>query len=173
MIKDFLEIGQVVSTHGIHGEIRLNPWCDSPQFLNKFKTLYFDEKGTEPVEVIKARPHGNISVVKLQGVDTVEDAAALRNKILYFKRSDAVLPDGQWFISELLGCAVLDVDDNSVCYGVLKDVESTGANDIWFIETPEKKEVIIPAVKEVVIRCEPENDKVYIRPLRGLFDGED
>lgn len=172
MIKNYLEIGQIVSTHGIKGEIRLNPWCDGAEFVKKFKTLYYDPDGKNAVKIISARPHGNVAVLKLENIDTVEQAAALRNKLLYFKRSEAHLPDGKWFISELIGCDVLDADDFSVCYGKLTDVASTGANDIWYIDTP-KGEVIIPAIKDVVIRCDVENEKVYIRPLRGLFDGED
>ncbi len=169
MIKNYLEIGQIVSTHGIRGEVRLNPWCDGPEFVKKFKTLYRDDKGNNPFKVLSCRPHGNVAVVKLEGVDTVEDARALKNTVLYMKRSDVNLPAGKWFVSELIGCTVLDADDNSVVYGKIKDIDSGMANDIWYIETPEK-EVLIPAIKDVVIRCDVAEDKVYIRPLRGLFD---
>ena len=94
MIKDFLEIGQIVSTHGIKGEVRLNPWCDGPEFVKKFKTLYRDDKGTQPVKVISCRPNGNVAVMKLEGVDTVEQGRALKNTVLYMKRSDVNLPEG-------------------------------------------------------------------------------
>lgn len=169
MIKDYLEIGQIVSTHGIRGEIRLNPWCDGPEFVKKFKTLYRDDKGNNPFKIISCRPHGNVAVMKLEGVDTVEAARALKNTVLYMKRSDVNLPSGKWFISELIGCEVIDADDNTVNYGKIKDIDSGMANDIWYIETPEK-EVLIPAIKDVVIRCDVADNKVYIRPLRGLFD---
>ena len=169
MIKEYLEIGQIVSTHGIKGEIRLNPWCDGPEFVKKFKTLYRDDKGNNPFKIVSCRPHGNVAVIKLEGVDTVEAARALKNTVLYMKRSDVNLPAGKWFISELIGCEVIDEDDNSVVYGKIKDIDSGMANDIWYIETPEK-EVLIPAIKDVVIRCDVADNKVYIRPLRGLFD---
>lgn len=170
MIKEYLEIGQIVSTHGIRGEIRLNPWCDGPEFVKKFKTLYCDDKGSKSFEIISCRPHGNVAVIKLEGVDTVEAARALKNTVLYMKRSDVNLPAGKWFISELIGCTVLDADDNSVVYGKIKDIDSGMANDIWYIEIPGKEDVLIPAIKDVVIRCDVAEDKVYIRPLRGLFD---
>ena len=170
MIKEYLEIGQIVSTHGIRGEIRLNPWCDGPEFVKKFKTLYCDDKGSKSFKIISCRPHGNIAVIKLEGVDTVEAARALKNTVLYMKRSDVNLPAGKWFISELIGCTVLDADDNSVVYGKIKDIDSGMANDIWYIEIPGKEDVLIPAIKDVVIRCDVAEDKVYIRPLRGLFD---
>jgi 16S rRNA processing protein RimM len=170
MIKEYLEIGQIVSTHGIRGEIRLNPWCDGPEFVKKFKTLYCDDKGNKSFKIISCRPHGNVAVIKLEGVDTVEAARALKNTVLYMKRSDVNLPAGKWFISELIGCTVLDADDNSVVYGKIKDIDSGMANDIWYIEIPGKEDVLIPAIKDVVIRCDVAEDKVYIRPLRGLFD---
>ena len=170
MIKEYLEIGQIVSTHGIRGEIRLNPWCDGPEFVKKFKTLYCDEKGNKSFKIISCRPHGNVAVIKLEGVDTVEAARALKNTVLYMKRSDVNLPAGKWFISELIGCTVIDADDNSVVYGKIKDIDSGMANDIWYIEIPGKEDVLIPAIKDVVIRCDVAEDKVYIRPLRGLFD---
>ena len=170
MIKEYLEIGQIVSTHGIKGEVRLNPWCDSPEFVKKFKTLYRDEKGNNDVKIISCRPHGNVAVLKIDGVDTVEDAQKLRNTILYMKRSDVNLPDGKWFVSELIGCSVLNYDDNNICYGKIKDIESYTANDVWYIETPDGKDVLIPAIKDVVIECDVAKDVAFIRPLRGLFD---
>lgn len=170
MIKEYLEIGQIVSTHGIRGEVRLNPWCDTPEFVKKFKTLYRDDKGTSSFKVISCRPHGNVAVLKLEGIDSVEVAQSLRNTVLYMKRSDVNLPKGKWFVSELIGCSVVDYDDNSICYGIITDVASGVANDIWYIETPDKKEVLIPAIKDVVIECDVANDIAYIRALRGLFD---
>ncbi len=170
MIKEYLEVGQIVSTHGIKGEVRLNPWCDSPEFLKNVETLYYDAEGKESLSVSSCRPHGNVDILKIEGVDTVERAAALRNKMLYAKRSDFNLPEGKWFISELIGCEVFDADNESKLYGVITDVAETGANDVWFIETPEKSEVLIPAVDDVIISCDVENNKVFIRPLRGLFD---
>lgn len=170
MIKEYLEIGQIVSTHGIRGEVRLNPWCDGPEFVKKFKNLYCDERGEKSFKVISCRPHGNVAVLKLEGVDTVEAAKGMKNTVLYMKRADVNLPEGKWFISELIGCDVLDADDESVSYGTLKDIDSGMANDIWYVLTPEEKEVLIPAIKDVVIKCDVANNKVYIRPLRGLFD---
>ncbi len=172
MIKEYLEIGQVGATHGVKGEFRLNPWCDGPEFIKKFKTLYCDDRGNEPMAVGSCRPHGNVAVVKIDGVNTIEAASRLKGKVLYIKRSDVKLPKGKWFISELIGCEVLDADDNSLKYGTIKNVEPVVANDIWFIDTP-NGEVIIPAIKDVVINCDVENNKVYIRPLRGLFTDED
>lgn len=170
MIKDYLEIGQIVSTHGVRGEVRLNPWCDSPEFVKKFKTLYRDDKGEKSFKVISCRPHGNVAVLKLEGVDTIEEARGLRNTVLFMKRSDVNLPEGKWFVSELIGCSVLDADDESILYGEITDVDTGVANDIWYIKTPDGREVLIPAIKDVVKKCDVRENKAYIKPLRGLFD---
>ncbi|MBR3816009.1 MAG: 16S rRNA processing protein RimM [Clostridia bacterium] len=170
MIKDYLEIGKITSTHGIRGEMRFQPWCDSPEFLTKFKTLYFDKKGEKAVK-IKARSNGEMAILKIEGIETVEEAAKLRDKVLYMKRADARLPEGQYFIQELIDCKVYDADDESICYGVLSDVSQTGANDVWHIEN-DGKEYLIPAIPPVVISTDVVEGTIKIRPLRGIFDDE-
>ena len=114
MIKNFLEIGEIVGTHGIRGEMRVNPWCDSPDFICKFKTLYYDSNGSCAVQVKSARPHGNIVLLTINDVDSVEKAQKLRGKVLYMKRSDARLPKGKYFIAELIGCKVFDADNEEI-----------------------------------------------------------
>lgn len=173
MIKEYLELGQIVGTHGIRGELRVNPWCDSPDFAKRFKTLYFDKKGCNSVKVVSCRPHGNVILLLLEGIDSVEKAEALRNKMLYLKRSDAKLPDGTWFIEELIGCGVFDADDHEKKYGILTEISSTGANDVWYITDENSREYLIPAIKEVVVSTDVAADAVYIRPLKGIFDDAD
>ena len=170
MIKEYLEIGKITSTHGIKGEVRVQPWCDSPEFMKKFKTLYFDKKGEKPVSV-SCRPNGNMVIMKMQGVDTVEEASKYREKILYMKRSDAKLPEGTWFIQELIDCKVVDADDENISYGILSDVSETGANDVWHI-TKEDKEYLIPAIPSVIISTDIVEGIIKIRPLKGIFDNE-
>ena len=171
MIKEYLEVGQIVGTHGVRGEMRVNPWADSPEFLKQFKTLYYDNSGEKSVKVISARPHGNVVILKLEGVDTVETASAMRNRVLFMKRADAKLAKGSYFVSELIGCDVFDADDDSISYGTLSDVSETGANDVWHI-TRNGKEYLIPAIPDVVISVDVEANRVEIKPLRGIFDDE-
>ncbi|MBP3939423.1 MAG: 16S rRNA processing protein RimM [Clostridia bacterium] len=171
MIKEFLEIGQIVGTHGVRGEMRLNPWADGPDFVKQFKTFYYDNNGQKSVRVISARPHGNVAILKLDGVDTVEKAAALRNKVLYIKRADAKIKEGSYFISELIGCDVYDSEDGNICYGVLSDVSETGANDVWHIKK-DGAEYLIPAIPSVVKNVDVAKNRVEIKPLRGIFDDE-
>ena len=173
MIKEYLELGQIVSTHGIKGEMRFNPWCDTPDFVKKFKTLYFDNKGENKINVISARPHGNVAILMLDGIDDIDKARSLKNKVLYMKRSDAKLPKGTWFIQELFDCTVIDADDEGKTYGTLTDVSMTGANDVWHITDGDGKEYLIPAIPPVVIDTDVVKGIIKIRPLKGIFDDED
>lgn len=171
MIKEFLEVGQIVGTHGIRGEMRLNPWADSPEFLKQFKTLYYDKNGEKSVKVLAARPHGNVVILKLDGIETVEAASAMRNRVLYIRRADAKLAEGSYFIEELIGCKVIDADDENISYGTLTDVSETGANDVWHIDR-NGTEYLIPAIPDVVVNVDVANNTVVIRPLKGIFDDE-
>ena len=172
MIKRFLELGQVVGTHGVRGELRVNPWCDSPAFAKRFKTLYWDKNGEQPVTVLSCRPHGNIVLLSLEGVDSIEKAEKLRHKMLYLNREDARLAPGTWFIEELIGCDVLDADDGRR-YGTLTEVSQTGANDVWHVTADGGQEYLLPAIPDVVIDADVANNRVLIRPLKGIFDDAD
>lgn len=170
MLKQYLEVGQIVGTHGVRGEVRVNPWCDTPEFLKKFRTLYFDATGERAVKVLSSRVHGNIVLMQLEGISTVEEAAVLRNKVVYMNRKDAKIPDNSYFIQDLIDCKVIDAD-NGTEYGVLTNVSETGANDVWHI-TKDGKEYLIPAIPPVVIETDVVSGIIKIRPLRGIFDDE-
>lgn len=170
MGKRYLEIGKIVAVQGLKGEVRVQPWCDSPEFLCGFETLYF-KKGEEAVAVERARTHKTLAVVKLKGFDTPEAAASLRGKILYMDRDDVELSDGQYFIQDLIGLEAIDID-SGVSYGVLEDVSETGANDIYCIKQGDKR-YYIPAIPDVVKEVDIDGGTMKIRPLKGLFDDAD
>ena len=166
--KQFLEAGQIVGTHGIAGEVRVQPWCDSPKFLSKFSILYYDE-GRTPVH-IKSRPHKNIALMKLEGVQTVQEASALRGRILWLNREDAKLKEGSYFIQDLIGLRVVDAETGEQ-YGTISDVSTTGANDVYHIQTP-KGEALIPAVPSVIAEVNIDSGILRIRAIKGMFDDE-
>lgn len=170
MKKQFLEVGRIVGTHGIRGELRVDPWCDSPDFLSGFKKLYFDEGKTSLKS--KARPHKNIVLLRLEGVETIDDAEKLRGKVLYIDRDDARLPEGKNFVQDLIGCRVVDADDASKEYGEIADVFKTGANDVYTVKNP-SGEFLVPVIDEVVVDKDIDGGVVRIRPMKGLFGDED
>lgn len=170
MKKEFLETGKIVGTHGVRGMVRIQPWSDSCEFLSDFNTLYLDS-GKTSVKIKKIQPHGRIVIAQIDGIDTIEQAEALRNKTLYIKRNDARLPEGRYFIEELIGCRVFDADTNALL-GTLTDVSPTGANDVWHI-TNEGTEYLVPAIDDVIVDINIDTETVIIRPLRGIFEDAD
>lgn len=173
MRKEYLELGRIVGTHGVRGEMKLELWCDGPEFVSQFHTVFLDENGEQPLALLSARAHKNQSLLTLRGYDSIDKAETLRNRVLYIRRSDAGLKDGAWFVAELIGCRVCDADDPEKCYGEITDVYNTGANDIWVIREPEGREVHIPAIRDVVIDVDIDNEVALIRPLKGLFEDAD
>ena len=171
MKKQYLDSGKIVGTHGIKGEVRIDPWCDSPEFLCMFKKLYLDEKGETFIEV-KSRPHKNITLAKIKGIEIVEEAERLRGKIVYINRNDINLEEGVNFVQDLIGLEVRDADDETV-YGKISDVLRTGANDVYEITDSDGKKYLAPVIDEVIIETDIDNGFVLIRPMKGIFDDED
>ena len=100
MPKKFLEAGKIVGTHGVRGDLKVQSWCDSPEVLCDFDTLYLDEK--TPVTVEKAQVHKNVVLMHIKGIDTAEAAEAMRNKVLHLDREDVELPEDLVFIQDIL-----------------------------------------------------------------------
>lgn len=171
MKKQYLEVGKVVGTHGIQGEMRVQPWSDSPDFLAGFRTFFLDGAGSEKISVCSVRPHGNLVLVKAEGVDSIEGAERFRGRVLFINRDDIALEEGRHFVEDLLGCTVLDADSGKVL-GQISDVSATGANDVWHISRG-GKEYLIPVIPEVVLSVDTDREEVVIRPLKGIFDDED
>ena len=171
MLKKYLETGKIVGTHGVKGMVRVQPWCDSSDFLCKFKTLYTDSLGNNSIKVISAKPHGNIVIMSIKGVDSIDKAEALRNKVIYINRDDVTLPRGRYFIDDLVGCNVYDNDTNAHL-GKISEVSATGANDVWHI-VKDNKEYLVPAIDEVIVSVEPEIEKIVLKPIKGIFEDED
>lgn len=162
--KQYLETGKIVNVHGLKGEVKVYPWCDSPEVLCQFDVLYTN-KGTVPMEVQSSRIQKNMVLIKFKGIDTIEQAEELKNKVLYIDREDVELEEGTYFIQDLIGLQVFDADTNEY-YGVLSDVLETGANDVYTIKNEElHKEFLIPAIPDVVVSTDIKGNRMTIRPL--------
>lgn len=170
MVNQFLEVGKIVTTQGLKGEVRVEPWCDSVEFLCGFEKLYFDKGKTEMI-VENARPYKTLGILKFKGIDIIEDAQKLRGRILYIDRKDINLEDGNYFVQDLLGAQVIDAETGKV-YGKLCEVSQTGANDVYHIKNDDKI-YLIPAIPQVISRVDVPGEKIYITPLEGLFEDED
>ena len=167
MKKEYLEAGKIVTTHGIRGEVKIMPYTDTPDLLAEFDRLFIG-KNKDEVIITRSRVFKNTVIAKIEGIDTPEAAEKLRNKILYMHRDDLELDDDTYFIQDLIGIEVRDADTDAV-YGTIADVMQTGANDVYVIKG-EKREYLVPAIADVVVSTDIDNNIMTIRPLDGLFD---
>jgi 16S rRNA processing protein RimM len=167
-MKQFLETGRITGTHGLKGEVRVQPWADSPEFLAEFDELYLD-KGARKIEISSSRVHKSMLIMKIKGIDSIEQADGLRNKILYMNRDDVELDDDTYFIQDLIGLDVID-DDTGEKLGVLDDVSETGSNDVYHIKTGDGKIFLIPAIPDVIREVSLEDGIVRVFKMKGLFE---
>lgn len=167
-MKQYLECGKIVTTHGIRGEVKAEVWMDSPAEMTRLKTVYL-EGGKTPLAVQNARVQKNMVILKLAGIETPEAANTYRQKVLWCDRRDVPLREGQYFLQDLIGLTVVDADDGHT-YGTLVDTSETGANSVYHIKFADQKIRLIPAIPQVVLEVDIEGGRMLIRPLPGLFD---
>lgn len=160
-MNEFLDCGQVVNTHGVHGEVRIVPWADSPDFLCQFSTLYVDGAA---LLVTASRVHKGGVIARLQGVDTVERAMALKGKTVQLRRADAKLPEGAFFLADIIGLDVLGEDGQRL--GKLKEVLSPSIQQIYVVEG--EREIMIPAVPEFILETNIEAGYIKVRLIEGM-----
>lgn len=165
MEKQLLETGEIVSTHGIRGEVKILPWADAPDFLLQFKTLYLNGA---PYEVEASRVHKNCVLAKLRGVDSPEKAMLLRGQTVSVDREGLTLPEGTVFIADLIGCRVLDDDGAQI--GTIKDVLTMPSSDVYIIEG--EKRYMIPSVKEFVREINVAEGYVRVHLIEGMATDE-
>ena len=170
---EYIEAGKITSAHSFRGEVKIQSWCDTPEFLTRFKVFYLDGKGGSFLTVDKIRPANNLLIASFKEIDGEEAAFKFKNKVLYIKKQDAELDEGTYFISDLINLPVFDFDTGEK-YGVLSDIFSNGANDIYVVRTEiiEKnnkyKEVMIPNVPAFVKKVSLD-DGVFVTPIEGMF----
>lgn len=163
MKNRFLEAGQIVNTHGIRGEVKIVPWCDSPDFLCQFSTLYLDG---QPIGVRAARVHKGNVLASLEGVDSVEAAMALKGKVLHIDRTGVVLPEGRHFLADLMGLRVLDAATGEEL-GVVADVLTPPAHEVYVVRGP-GREYLIPAVDEFLIETNVDRGFLRVKLIEGM-----
>lgn len=160
-MNEFLDCGRIVNTHGIHGEVRIVPWADSPEFLRRFSTFYVDGRA---VPVISCRVYKGSAITKLDGVDTVEGAMALKGKTVQIRRADAKLPEGAFFLADIIGLDVVDEDGKKL--GTLKKVLSPSVQQVYVVEG--EREIMIPAVPEFILETNIEGGYIRVRLIEGM-----
>ena len=163
MKHDTIEIGRIVNAHGIKGEVRVQPRDGDPAFLTRFSTFLLDGRAVTPTA---NHVHKNFTLMKFPGVDDMDAALSLKGKILYLRREDAKLEEGEFFDEELLGMEVLDEASGEVL-GELVAVEQYPAHPVYTVRG--RQEYLIPAVPEVFIRSvDLDANRMVVHTLEGM-----
>ncbi len=163
---ELIETGKIVNTHGVKGELKVVPWADDPTVFQNFKTVTIDHT---PYSVRSVRFQGPNVLLKLDGVNDMTAAEGLKNKIVFARRKDFDLPDGTYFIADLIGITVVE-DETGRELGTLTQVFPTGSNDVYEITFPDGKKQYIPAIKDCVRATDLAAKQMRIHVMEGLFD---
>ena len=158
MRLQFVEAGEIVNTHGVKGEIKVLPWMDSPEDLCEFDRCRIARKD---YEIELARVQKTCALIKLKGVDTMEDAQALRGKTVLIYRDD--ISDEIIFAAELIGVEVFCGEEK---IGEVADVLDYPGNKVYVVKG--EKEYMIPAVKEFILDTDMENNRMQVKLLEGM-----
>lgn len=158
-MKEFIAVGQIINTHGLKGELKVYPLTDDLRRFRKLKTIYIN--GVEK-NVVWCKLQSDKVILKLDGIDTIEDAEKFKTKYIEVQRKDAVeLSENEYFIADLIGCKVMDT--NSIVLGKIVDVIKTGSNDVYWVKG--KQEVLVPALKHIVLNIDIVHSIITIKPL--------
>ena len=158
MKLEFLEAGEIVSTHGVRGEMKVLPWADGPEFLCEFDRVRI---GGKDYNVENCRVQKTCNLLKIEGVDTMEAAQAMRGKTVEIYRCDA--PEGLIFAAELMGMTVL-CEGNEI--GKITDVLDYPGNKVYVVKG--EKEYMIPAVKAFILDTDMEKEVMQVRLIEGM-----
>ena len=159
--KQYIEAGRIVNTHGVAGEVKIEIWLDSPQFLKSFKRCFIDRR---EVKLLSARVHKGFLIVKLEGVEDVNAAMALKGRTVFIDRADARLPKGAFFLQDIIGATVVDESGSEI--GKLADVMETPASNVYVVKG--EREHLIPAVPEFILSTDADNGIITVHLIEGM-----
>lgn len=168
-VVEYLKIGQIINTHGVKGELKIYPLTDDVKRFKRLKQVWMEcPEGYKTVKLEGVKFVREFPIIKLENVDTMNDAQKLRNQYIYVDRENAVkLPKDTYFIADLIGMQVMTEDGKTL--GVLSSVIPTGANDVYEVTPSEGKSLLIPAIGDVVQEVDVEGRRMIVKLLEGLI----
>ena len=169
-MEDIFRIGVITSTHGLKGEVKVFPTTDD---VNRFKTLkgcfIRTPKEDIPVEKNTCKFFKNMVILSFKEFKDINEVEKYKNCDIYVTREDAVpLLEDEYYISDVIGMDV--VEENGDMLGKLSDVMQTGANDVFVVSMSDKKEVLIPVIKDCVLDIDYDEGKIVVKLMKGMLD---
>ena len=168
MKQEYFELGQIVNHFGIKGMVKVNPFTDDISQFEKLKSILLVKDGKlSEVEIEETKYSKNQVLLKLKGIDIVEEAEKYRGCYLKIARSNSKkLPKDTYFIADLLGLTVYT--DENILLGKIEDIYNSGANDIYVIKSEDGKQILLPGIGEVIKQIDLEQEKIIVHLIKGL-----
>lgn len=165
---EYFEIGLITNTHALKGEVKVKPYTDNPKKFNELKQILIDFNGNLiSYDIESVRYQNEIILLKLKTIDSIEEAEKLKNHYIKIPRSSAKeLEEGEYFIADLIGCVVYAED----FIGILDDIFTAGAGDVYVIKRKGKKDLLLPGLKSVIKNIDLTNKRIDVEIPRGLDD---
>ena len=160
---NLIEIGKIVNTHGVRGELKFNPWCDDIYDLLELEDVWLCAE--KRLKITQSRVHKTHLLIKFEEIDTFEKAEALKGKILYADRAFFTLEPGRYFVTDLIGLDVFNIDTDEFL-GKIKDILKNGAADIYELENGR----MFPAAPDFIKSVDLQKKEMKIKVLEGIFD---
>lgn len=161
-MKELMCVGQITKPHGVRGEVKVFSLTDSLERFKSLKRAYIDGK---EIKITSVKLQSDRAILKIEGIDTMDEADNYRNKYIEVKREDAIkLPKDSYYIADLIDCQVFDTEGESL--GRVYDVIETGSNDVYWVKDENNKEVLIPALKSIVEEVNINDSKIIIKPVK-------
>ena len=166
---EYIEMGQIVNTNGLKGVVKVNPFTDDISKFEELKYIYIQLKSElKKVKIEQVRYNKNQVLLKLEGIDSIEEAEKYRNFYLKIeKKSQEELGEDTYYIVDLIGINVYSENDEYL--GTIEDVFPTGSNDVYVVKDNLGKQILVPAIAEVVKEVELKNKKMVIKIIPGLI----
>lgn len=164
-----LEIGQIINTFGIKGEVKVFPLTDDIKRFDDLETVYVkNKKESQLYNIESIKYHKNFVLIKFKEINTVEQAETLRNSYLEVDREQAIpLNEGEYFIADLIGLEVYS--DEGKLIGKVDDIYNTGANDIYVVKDDLGKQTLLPGIKDVIKNVDLEKGQIIVHLIPGLI----
>ena len=164
----YLEIGQIVNTFGIKGFVKVKPFTDDIHRFDNLKEIYIEkQKKLEKYLIEEVKYHKQMILIKFKGIDKIEEAELLRNSYLKVDREkEEPLEENTYYIIDLIGIEVYT--DKNELLGILEDIYNTGANDIYVVKNELGKQILLPAISDVVKSINLEEKKIVVHLIEGL-----
>lgn len=168
-MTQYLEIGQIVNTFGIKGMVKIKPFSEDITRFDRLEKVYVKNKiGKKIYEIEEVKYHKNMVLIKFKGIENPEDANLLRDSYLLVDRADEEpLEEGTYYIVDMIGLEVFDEDNKLL--GKLEDIFNTGSNDIYVVKDEQGKQILLPAIKDVIKKVDMDNKKVIVHLIPGLI----